>query len=76
MALGDLQKAVGRNLRAIRVARGLTQEQFAEELGLHRTYLGGLERGERNLTLVSLERIDRQLKVTLLRLLSGSTAWS
>lgn len=48
---------VGRNLRAYREQRGLSQEQFAEVLGYHRTYVGGVERGERNLTLRSLEHI-------------------
>jgi transcriptional regulator with XRE-family HTH domain len=48
---GDLQRAVGQNLRAYRQAKGLSQEAFAEVLGVHRTYMGGIERGERNLTL-------------------------
>ena len=54
---GDLQRAVGRNLRAYRQAKGLSQEAFAEVLGVHCIYMGGLERGERNLTLRSLERL-------------------
>jgi transcriptional regulator with XRE-family HTH domain len=58
---GDLQRNVGRNLKAHRQAEGLSQEAFAEVLGVHRTYMGGLERGERNLTLRSLERIARRL---------------
>ena len=63
MAVGDLQKVVGRNLRAYRMERGLSQEDFAEVVGVHRTYMGGLERGERNLTLQSLERIAEVLGV-------------
>jgi transcriptional regulator with XRE-family HTH domain len=66
---GDLQRTVGRNLRAYRVARGYSQEAFAEVLGVHRTYMGGLERGERNLTLRSLERIAERLDVPPLELL-------
>jgi len=66
---GDLQRTVGRNLRTYRVARGLSQEAFADILRVHRTYLGGLERGERNLTLKSLERIAAQLGVPPLDLL-------
>lgn len=66
---GDLQRAVGRNLRAYRVARGLSQEAFADVLCVHRTYMGGLERGERNLTLRSLERIAERLGVGVLELL-------
>lgn len=66
---GDLQRAVGRNLRAYRKARGLSQEAFADVLGVHRTYMGGIERGERNLTLKSLERIAARLDVGPLMLL-------
>jgi transcriptional regulator with XRE-family HTH domain len=58
---GDLQRQVGRNLRAYREARGLSQEAFADVLEVHRTYMGGIERGERNLTLKSLERIGAKL---------------
>ena len=58
---GDLQRIVGRRLRAYRKSRGLTQEGMAEVLGVHRTYMGGIERGERNLTLRSLERIAERI---------------
>lgn len=65
---GELQRIVGQQLRAIRVQRGYSQETFAEVLGVHRTYLGGLERGERNLTLRSLERLADVLEVPVLDL--------
>jgi transcriptional regulator with XRE-family HTH domain len=52
---GNLQRVMGRNLRAYRQARDLSQETFADLVGVHRTYMGGLERGERNLTLKSVE---------------------
>jgi transcriptional regulator with XRE-family HTH domain len=68
---GDLQRRVGRNLRAYRVARGLSQEAFAEVIGVHRTYMGGLERGERNITLKSLERISARIEVDPLSLLAA-----
>jgi transcriptional regulator with XRE-family HTH domain len=67
---GDLQRNVGRNLRAYRLARGMSQETFAEVLGVHRTYMGSVERGERNLTLRSVERLAAQIEeepLTLLR---------
>jgi transcriptional regulator with XRE-family HTH domain len=66
---GDLQRAVGRNLRAYREGKGLSQEAFADELDVHRTYMGGIERGERNLTLKSLERIAEKLELDPLALL-------
>ncbi len=67
---GELQRAIGHNLKVYRKARGLSQESFAEVLGVHRTYMGGLERGEHNLTLRSLERIAVRLDVDALGLLS------
>jgi transcriptional regulator with XRE-family HTH domain len=67
---GDLQARLGRNLRAYRLSRGLSQEAFAELIDVHRTYMGGIERGERNLTLVSVERLAAQLDVDPLVLLS------
>lgn len=66
---GDLQRTVGENLRAYRERLGYSQEVFADVLGVHRTYLGGLERGERNLTLKSVERIADRLGVNPLKLL-------
>lgn len=66
---GDLQRCVGRNLRAYRQARGLSQEAFAEVVGVHRTYMGGLERGERNLTLKSVERLAERIGVDPLALM-------
>ena len=66
---GDLQRTIGRNLRTYREARGLSQEAFAEILGVHRTYLGSVERGERNLTLRSVERLAAQIEEEALDLL-------
>lgn len=66
---GDLQRQIGANLRRYREARGLSQEAFAETLGFHRTYVGGLERGERNLTLKAVERIAARLDLDPLSLL-------
>lgn len=65
----DLQRAVGRYLRQYRHDRGLSQEAFADLVGVHRTYMGGLERGERNLTLRSVERIAEAIGVDPLNVL-------
>jgi transcriptional regulator with XRE-family HTH domain len=69
---GNLQLIIGQNLRAYRLARGLSQEAFAEMLGVHRTYMGSVERGERNLTLKSLERIAARIDEEPLALLRSS----
>lgn len=66
---GDLQRALGRNVRRERQRRGLSQEAFAEVIGVHRTYLGAVERGERNLSLQSVERLAEVLGVAPLELL-------
>ena len=70
MADGDLQRTVGENLRRLRTERGLSQEAFAHEVGFHRTYVGGVERGERNLTLRSVERLADLLGVEPMDLLT------
>lgn len=67
---GDLQKDVGRRVRRIRTERGISQEELARAVGVHRTYLGGVERGERNLTLRSVERLADRLGVDV-RVLLG-----
>lgn len=60
---GDLQRTFGRNVRAHREKHGFSQEAFADVVGVHRTYWGGVERAERNLTLRSVEHIANVLKV-------------
>jgi transcriptional regulator with XRE-family HTH domain len=69
---GDLQLRLGRNLRARRLAEGMSQEAFADKLGVHRTYMGGLERGERNVTLRTIERLAARLGTNALDLLNSS----
>lgn len=70
---GQLQVAVGVNLRRVRREMGLSQERFGETVGWHRTLVGAVERGERNLTLRSVERISDQLGVHPLDLLWDRT---
>jgi transcriptional regulator with XRE-family HTH domain len=59
----DMRKLVGRNLKRIRLEKGLTQEQFAERSGFTQQYLSDLERGRRNPTIVSLYEIALALGV-------------
>jgi len=62
---------LGRTIRELRKGRGLSQEALAEKAGLHRTYVGSVERGERNVTLTSLTRIAKALGVRTADLLQG-----
>ena len=58
-----LQKAIGQRIRKLRLEQGLSQEELAEAAGVHRTYIGMLERGEKNVTIYNIERIARALDV-------------
>ena len=62
---------LGRKVRELRVAKGLSQEAFAGVCGLDRTYIGSVERGERNVSLKNLLRISQTLGVPAADLLSG-----
>lgn len=61
---------LSKNIKKIRGKMGITQEELAHRCGLHRTYIGAIERGERNITLNSLEIIASTLNVDIETLLS------
>ena len=61
---------VGDRVRELRAAAGLTQAQLADRAGLHRTFVGSVERGERNVALLSLRRIAAALRTTPAELLA------
>lgn len=64
-------KRFGERVRMLRKARGFSQEAFAAKCGLDRTYIGGVERGERNLGLLNVLRIAEALGVRCSVLLRG-----
>lgn len=59
----SLPEDVGNRIRELRKAKGWTQEQLAEAAGLHYSYIGGVERGDRNISLETLEKIIEGLQV-------------
>ena len=67
----DLKRAFGQRVRALREARGWSQERAEQQLGLHWTYIGQVERGERNLTLLSIQKIAKGFKIELAELFKG-----
>lgn len=63
-------KRFGQRVRELRLIAELSQEELAERAGLHRTYIGGIERGERNVGVLNLLRLARALRVRPSELLS------
>lgn len=61
----DIRARFGNALRLRRNKLHVSQEAFADLCGLDRTYIGGIERGERNVALVNIERIARALKISI-----------
>ena len=68
--MSTIQKELGERVRNLRLAKGLSQEELAFRAGMHRTYLGGIERGERNPALKNIAAIAEALDVTLPELFS------
>lgn len=60
---GGLQRIIADNVRRLRKAKGLSQEELADVSGYHRTYVGGIERGEENITIAVLEALGGALDV-------------
>jgi transcriptional regulator with XRE-family HTH domain len=64
----SIQKQFGKKVRELRTQRGYSQEGFAFECDLHRTYIGCIERGEKNVTITNIEKIAKALKVEICQL--------
>jgi transcriptional regulator with XRE-family HTH domain len=71
VAQTELLKALGGRIRELRLKRGYSQEAFADHCGVHRTFMGTVERGESNLSFTNLAKVASALDITLSGLLSG-----
>jgi transcriptional regulator with XRE-family HTH domain len=69
--MDDALRRLGIRIRELRSRRGWSQEAFADIAGVHRTYMGHLERGEKNLSFLSILRVAKALGITLSGLLAG-----
>lgn len=70
MRNNELLKQFGERVRELRLRRGLTQEDLAFKSGLHRTYIGMIERAEKNVTILNLQKLANALDVSLPTLLT------
>lgn len=59
----ELAKKFGVLIRQLRLKQGLSQEAFADRCSLHRTYIGSIERGEKNITIETAQKISRALEI-------------
>ncbi len=65
----EIQQRLGARIRVLRQKHGWSQEEFADRCGLHRSYMGAVERGEKNMTLATLRVVSATLSTTISRLL-------
>ena len=61
----DIKQAVGKRIKELRNKLGISQEELADIAGLDRTYITSVERGNRNISIVNIEKLSNALKVTL-----------
>ena len=69
-----IEKRFGRRIRGLREAMGISQEELADRAGMHRTYLGGIERGERNPALKNISALAKALEVDISELFNFSSS--
>jgi transcriptional regulator with XRE-family HTH domain len=67
----DIRAKFGKRIRELRSGTGWSQERLAHEAGLHTTYISSVERGERNISLVNIQKLARALRVKLDELVKG-----
>jgi transcriptional regulator with XRE-family HTH domain len=68
--VSDARRVFASRLRQIRQAKGLSQEDLADIAGLHRTYVGSVERGERNISIDNIEVLAKALGIDIIELLN------
>ena len=61
----DVRRRLGMNTKRLRAAKGWSQEELADQSGLHRTYISGIERGVRNPTITIVDKLAQTLGVTV-----------
>ncbi len=66
-------KSLGVKIKRARFEKDFSQEELAYEAGLDRTYISGIERGERNISVITLKKITEALKIDLAKVLNGQT---
>jgi len=71
MSTGKIIRTIALNVRVKRMAKHLSQEDFADLCGLHRTYIGAIERAERNVTVMTLEKLAKALECEIHELLQN-----
>jgi len=69
MSTNNILKRFGQRVKSLRLEKGWSQEELARRADLHRTYIGSIERHERNVSLLNVERIAKALKVNIKDLL-------
>ncbi len=67
----ELLEKFGEKVREERLKRGLSQEELAAKAGVHRTYIGMIERGEKNITLINIKKVAKALDLSIDKLLTN-----
>ena len=74
MAANDLKTLLGSAIKAYRASLGISQEELARRAGLHRTYVSDLERGARNPSIESIEKLSRALRISVVKLFQAAAS--